>query len=364
VPTIANVENLTYGVLVGKYTRIVGDANLDGQEDTEPLAGTITITCDAPQVVVYTPDDASAGGYTDVTPAPVTVVLDSQGYITFDGGNGVTILATDQAYTNPTGFTYTATFALTTFDGLTPLPRKPQSFQIAGGTRVSLPGLTPVSASAGTITVQGPAGTPGTGLNVSGAVDTFVDLPAASGVANQVYTTQDTGSAYLSKSGSWVLLGTIRGPIGGTGLTPTITALVEQLSPGQNPTVEVTGSPENPVIMFGIPAGQPGANTGVYIDDTTTSLSSTWSSQNIDQQIDAGTSTAITFTTQALQQAGLTAAQGQIVYRMQNADGTWPPRGSVATGGIVIWLGTAFPPAAGGFAVAGTDGFMYWDPNA
>ena len=47
---------------------------------------------------------------------------------------------------------------------------------------------------------------------------------------------------------------------GPPGVTPNISAPASDLPAGSNPTVEVSGSPESPVIAFGIPAGQPGKN--------------------------------------------------------------------------------------------------------
>ena len=47
---------------------------------------------------------------------------------------------------------------------------------------------------------------------------------------------------------------------GPPGVTPNISATASDLPAGSNPTVEVSGSPESPVIAFGIPAGQPGKN--------------------------------------------------------------------------------------------------------
>lgn len=355
-----DVENLTYGVLVGRYTRIVVDPFGNPDEDGEPLIGNITITCDAKQVVVYTPDDVGSGGYTDVTPAPVVLTLDPDGYLTYNGIAGISLLATDGTQTNPTDFTYTATFNLFTQDGET-LPRTTQTFQLPGGTVQSLPGLVPVSASGGVLTVQGP---PGDGLQIDGSADTFADLPSPTGLTGQIYVTQDTGGAYRSSGTAWQFLAVIRGPQGLVGVTPVIQVTVDPLAPGDAPTATISGDPASPLLTLGLPPGQDGAASDLAIDDTTTNAGTLWSSQKTSQAISDANGQAIQYTNDALAQAGITPATGQIVYRLQNADGTYPLRGAVAAGAIVIWLGTAFPTAGSGYSQPGTDGYMYWDPNA
>ena len=54
---------------------------------------------------------------------------------------------------------------------------------------------------------------------------------------------------------------------GDTGATPNITAAAQALAPGSQPTVDVTGTPENPTMTFGLVTG----DTGVGIQSITTS---------------------------------------------------------------------------------------------
>lgn len=306
------VENLTYGTLVGRYVRLVADPSGDVAEDVEPLAGTVTITCDAPSVVAYTPDDQVSGGYTDVTPSRITMTLDSDGYLTYNGLARVALLATDGALTNPTAFTYTATFNLVTQDGAE-VPKDFFHFQVPGGTTVSLPGLLPVDFSEGTLTVQGPPGVPGTGLNVAGGAATFSALPAASTKTGKVYTTADTANAYYSDGATWVLLGTIQGPQGNVGPAPIISATADTLTAGQPATVTVSGDPSNLTLAFGIPPGPPGQDSTLVVDDTTTSTAQVWSSTKTSAAITAGVAAAVQGSKVWLQDGvAPTGAQGNV----------------------------------------------------
>ena len=79
----------------------------------------------------------------------------------------------------------------------------------------------------------------------------------------------------FSDGTTWTTPTSIRGE---TGATPRLTiGTVSTLDPGQSATAEITGTPEDPVLNFGIPKGQAGASDagGVTYDPTETYQSGT-----------------------------------------------------------------------------------------
>lgn len=78
---------------------------------------------------------------------------------------------------------------------------------------------------------------------------------------------QPGGIVQITQDDDGSLVGNIRGPQGSTGATgptgatPNISATATGLATGTSPTVNVSGTPENPILAFGIPKGDPGYAT-------------------------------------------------------------------------------------------------------
>lgn len=358
-----SVANLTFGTVIGRYTASGPDTTGDADYEPEalPLTGTIEFVPNAGSLVVNT-GDAGAGGYTAFVLRTLTATLDPQGYITFGGNQGIVLTATDDPAATPNGWTYTAKFHLKdVFGAAVTIPDLP--FQVPGGSTLSLPSLAPVTANAGTVTIQGAQGPKGTGLQIDGVVATSTALPAAGGYTGKFYLAQDTFHAYWSNGTTWIDLGSLQGPTGPIGPTPTLSVVTNTLAAGSPATATVGGTPEAPVLTLGIPQGAQGSTTGLSIDDSAASAVNPWSGQKIKAYVDqllAGTQAYVETT---LTKSGLVTVPNLIVYIMQNTDGTWPLRGVLPNGVKAVWMGLDFPPTTAGYALAG-DGYRYLDINA
>lgn len=104
---MASFAPLTYGTVTGRFVAITSDSAED--PDTEPeavaLTGTVQFVPSARVVSI-----ATAVPPTTAFPQPIDAELDSEGYIIRNGVRGVKLLATDNAFTNPTNFKWTAVF--------------------------------------------------------------------------------------------------------------------------------------------------------------------------------------------------------------------------------------------------------------
>ena len=70
------------------------------------------------------------------------------------------------------------------------------------------------------------------------------------------------------------------------GVTPNITiGEVTTLEAGEEATVNISGTKENPVLNFGIPKGEDGTNGNINIDDENVSKNTTWSSDKTDKEV-------------------------------------------------------------------------------
>jgi hypothetical protein len=109
-----------------------------------------------------------------VIPEPVVCTLDSDGYLTYESQQYVSLLATNDTSINPTNFTYTVSFNLTDPSGNS-VSISPFSIEVPANTTVDLTSLTPVPASGGTFYTQGPAGPPGVLYTTSNTTMTVHD---------------------------------------------------------------------------------------------------------------------------------------------------------------------------------------------
>jgi hypothetical protein len=193
---------LSYGKIVGRFVAIVGDdTDPDDLPDAVPLAGSVTFTPSVASILVANATPVPA----TVIPTQVTVDLDVDGYISLNGLQYLFLVATDDPSTNPTGFTYTVSFALT-LDGQ---PVNFSSYSISvptynSGTDnvIDLTLVAPVSSSEGTLTIVGPIGPKGDpGPGVLGGGTTGQILAKASNADQDTVWVDPAGGTVLSVNG-------------------------------------------------------------------------------------------------------------------------------------------------------------------
>lgn len=161
------LEPAKYGKVVGRLVAIVADGPDEdeyptgGFPDVVPMRGTVTFTPYVSKVLVAESVPSPATAF----PMPITVPLDDNGYLTWNGKPGVFLLCPSEA-TNPPEFTYRVRFNLE-HDGRKvstdefpielveyvpgPDPANPD----AGSTAVDLTLVSPVYPSAGQPIVRG-----------------------------------------------------------------------------------------------------------------------------------------------------------------------------------------------------------------
>lgn len=148
-----------YGKVVGRFVALVGDGvDADVYPDAAPLSGTVTFTASAPKLLVpaASPDPVTA------ETTPIVATLDANGYLTFNGQQGVWLTATNDTTLNPPGFTYQVKYALT-YNGNTIDKSQfdiavPASSLTDPTTWTDLTKVAPVPSSPGNAIVQGPPG--------------------------------------------------------------------------------------------------------------------------------------------------------------------------------------------------------------
>lgn len=169
---------MQFGTVTGRILATIADrvTDPDVNPDVVPVGGK----------VVFTPSVSAAISSSEgaiVLPTPIEAVLDSEGYLSLNGERGVSLVATDSPDLNPTGFTYTVTFADLQFDKFK-LSYKPFSIAVPAGQTVDLSTLTPVGSSNGAIIIRGaqgergPQGDPGPAVSkVSLGLDQVDNTP-------------------------------------------------------------------------------------------------------------------------------------------------------------------------------------------
>lgn len=143
---------LTYAQVTGRFLAAIPDStnDVDTNPDLVPLFGSVTFTPSPNSLLA----NVSSTPVT-IVPKPITVFLDSNGDLSYDGTAGVTLIATD-GDTNPTGFTYKVSFNLMLEGNKIPY----ESFNIAapGGVTTDLSVVAPVASSGGVFITRGEAG--------------------------------------------------------------------------------------------------------------------------------------------------------------------------------------------------------------
>lgn len=150
--------NFSYGTVVGQYLAATADLS-DANKTPKgvPMVGTVTFIASATYVLDYT----SSPNPTTIMSTPIVCPLDVNGYICAPyvaAGSplspGVTLVATDDPYLQPAGWTWTASFNLT--DPLGNRANLPsQSFYVPTGATVDLTTVMNVAQSGGTVIIKG-----------------------------------------------------------------------------------------------------------------------------------------------------------------------------------------------------------------
>jgi hypothetical protein len=148
-----------YGKVVGRFIVETGDGvDSDVYPDGVVPTGTVTFTPSVTKVLVATgaPDPVT------LELLPIVATIDSSGYLSFNGAQGVWLVATDDSRTNPSGFTYTVqyniSYSSTVIDKSTFSISVPSASLTDSSTWTDLTLKTPVASSTGASTVVGPAG--------------------------------------------------------------------------------------------------------------------------------------------------------------------------------------------------------------
>jgi hypothetical protein len=146
---------MEYGTITGRLVAAVADTpdDPDVNPDIVPITGTVTFTPSVKAILV-------ASESVTVVPAPIVASLDANGYVSLNGVQGVTVLATNSTYYNPNGWTYRVSF-----DNLAANGRRvtfdPYNIEVPVGATVDLSSVTPITGSTGTPIVRGPKGDKG-----------------------------------------------------------------------------------------------------------------------------------------------------------------------------------------------------------
>lgn len=145
---------LTYGTVTGSFYEILPDSADGGvAPDFTPLNGVLSIV---PNVNVFQVISGSQAGSLITQATPFVGKIVNGAVFAADGVSPFTLLATDSPGIQPTPFQYTASFTLTTGQTVDPV-----TFNLAGGTTVSLTSIVSVPASPPIVTVYSTTPTPG-----------------------------------------------------------------------------------------------------------------------------------------------------------------------------------------------------------
>lgn len=146
---------MEYGTITGRLVAAVADTpdDPDVNPDIIPITGTVTFTPSVKAILV-------ASESVTVVPAPIVASLDANGYVSLNGVQSVTVLATTSTYYNPNGWTYKVSF-----DNLAANGRRvtfdSYNIEVPVGATVDLSSVTPITGSTGTPIVRGPRGDTG-----------------------------------------------------------------------------------------------------------------------------------------------------------------------------------------------------------
>lgn len=294
-----DIDLISTAKIVGWYGTLstsAGDA--DRNPDEAPLSGTVTFTPTVPEITV-----TSTIPYAQIVLAPFVASLTADGYLSDDGVSpGIYLPNPADPNINPRNWGYSVSYNLA-FGGVK-RPLGSFSFTFAGTTDVDLGAVAPVASVNGVPVTQGPKGDAGSGLKLRGSV-----IGTDSSALPTGYLSTQDGYGYRVHSDDfsydhlwvWVWTGS-------------------------------AGSWQDS-----------GPFNASAIDDSVTSVGSTWSSAKI--------------TTIA------NGAGGNVFIASQDpVSGSYPTRTAVLAAygylgdpnvAVVIWTGDNFPPTTAGYALAG-----------
>ena len=192
--------NVNYGTVVGQFLLAYSDSNDAGSEpDGVPAKGSIYFR---PSPIKLLDGSASPNPVT-ILPAVVEATLDSEGYLCGYGTvRGIKLVATDDADMNPTDWTWTVEFRLTSQDDV-PVAIPSFAIELPSNSTVDLTTVSPVPDSNGTYYLVGPTGPTGpTGATgATGAAATIsvgTVTTGAAGSSASVTNAGTTGAAVLN----------------------------------------------------------------------------------------------------------------------------------------------------------------------
>lgn len=303
-------SQFTFGTVTDSYFGAIGDVDNDSLNvpDLVPVAGTVTFTPTLADGVALLFQAVPAA----VTPLAVTATYDDQGRLSLNGQPFVKLVSTDNPLETYTNWKWTASFAVTANN--VAVKRAPFSFALPGNSTVDLATVTPVTFSAGIPTIVGPKGDPGPGVKFRGfkiGTDASV-LPSGYGAAQDGWTWRvfNSGHTY-DELWAWVWTGSAGSWVDGG---PFISA--------------------------------------AYIDDTTASLTTVYSSSKVQDLLAATLAAANAYTDQQI-----AAGPAEDFIREQDVVTlAWPLRNAPSTV-HVRWVGLDFPPTSTGYAIPGQDYF-------
>lgn len=153
---MANPPGLQYCKIYGNFKAFVADAGDDDDlPDFVPMTGYGEIY---PNVEIAR--NTNMGFKSTYFNSPVSVIVDADGDLSQGGRKYVMVLASSPDI-NPTGFNYTIRLTLTAVGETKERSYGPFAFDVIPGGEVDLTDVLPVSSSAGTPIIQGPAGQAG-----------------------------------------------------------------------------------------------------------------------------------------------------------------------------------------------------------
>lgn len=323
---------LKYGKVIGRFLAIIGDgADSDTFPDATPLSGTITFAASPKRIQVpsATPDPAT------VVPQPIVAQLDANGYLSYNGVQGVWLVATDDTADNPTGFTYTVTFSLSipgssavTIDSF---PLAVPASTTDPSTWTDLTKAAPVAASNGTPILQGPA--------VNLTIGTVTSGP--------------TAAATLTGTAPNQVLNLVLPNSGGTG---TVKSINVTLLPDGSGNVTIAPSDIGAATIAAVTSAASAASAAQSTANSANTLAA--SKYTVPSGgIPAGDMTAAV--QGELSQASTSVQQSSpLVYFRRYSSGAWPVRGTVPVGSSVEWVGPSAPPIDSTYALAGVDTYL------
>ncbi|MCE5291593.1 MAG: hypothetical protein LLG14_20470 [Nocardiaceae bacterium] len=204
-----SLSPLLYGKVIGRYVAEVADYLSDGDQETQTIAvtGTVTFTPTAPRLLVIDADPDPA----TVFPRPVVATIDYDGYLHLHEGERGVMLPIASADTNPTTWDWTVSFDLYSGDAKLTAPSftftLPEYSPIDPSTALDLATVAPIATSSLTPEVRGPRGD---GLQIDGTAANVGALPTASTHSNELWVAADTGRVYVSTGSAWVTVDFIK----------------------------------------------------------------------------------------------------------------------------------------------------------